>query len=737
MPPKPFRVAKLSVKGVLPRSNASAHSGGVPHASTASKEKMQLLTYKMAFAQPNGTVPLLANKLSENRQVMRTEEGAQGAGPQAAHALDATRRWVREPDELCVASIRRSNNINKMNTYVATYKFDDPHWQPFLLPEIHVLPSPTKASSSSDDGERAAERPLDVSGGGGGGDDCPPTGSSGAPSPVGDAYNVYIDYNKLLSVELLSRHANYALRHLVQKGHAMYFVNYAQHSLLEMRGLVEASYITCAYGIKGERLRTHLLHVGPLDVRDVVEVDAATGRSIVNLKKKGVRKGVVAVSLVEGYGTWFQRKPMLWQRTRRVGALQSQLGAFDYQLCASEAVGKTEAHEVSLLEPHVRLMGTGGGAEAVGIIASSQVAQNNKLYVGQFEAPVITALDAVHQLMHRVAVHNRLVRPAEAAPDPTGMDSLWPAPDVERHRRLEVERLLPVSWVTRTPPPYVPLEVDLPFRIQVSKPSVFHTEGGGGQPSSVVFPTGGTVGSPMVKGVPLSLFEYNMHQGVDHYIFDDAPSARPTKWWSQKSNMPYNGHMYCMRSGLLDYVVPAEAFANPLASPSSAAHRRSSALSQQWKRERRRRRSRLAQVKRASLNGHEHEREKPRHDKGEAEEESGSDGQPLTPTTELWRKGQTNLTDHDEASLAAEDALLYHEEQERYSTQRRPPLESIVPPSPKAAERTARYEHHLLGEKPVSGQPTADALVQRKLRQRALKSRQLRRRQKRSTDGVE
>ncbi|EPY41130.1 hypothetical protein AGDE_02795, partial [Angomonas deanei] len=318
-------------------------------------------------------------------------------------------------------------------------------------------------------------------------------------------------------MELMARHANYSLRHLVQKGHAMYFVTYSQHSILEMRGLIESSFITCSYGVRGERLRTHLVHVGPLDLRDVMELKKEADGTLsvhFNLNKPTVRRGVVALSLVEGYGTWFQRKPMLWQRTRRIGALQSTMGAYNYDLLPPHSVGRRHPYEVSLLEEHASTMGgtAGGGCEAVGIIASSLVSQNKKMYLGQFEAPAIAALDSVQQLAHHTALHHKLVREVS---DPSRM-----------------EQFLPVSWVTRTPPPYVPLESDLPFKLQLSRPNVF--------PVSDVrhpYPTGGTVGSPFIEGAPLTLMEYHLHQGVDHYVFDDAPNARPLKWWNQKSNL--------------------------------------------------------------------------------------------------------------------------------------------------------------------------------------------------------
>lgn len=664
----------------------------------------------------------------------------------ASHPL-SSRRWVREADELCVESLRRSDRLESINTYVATYKLHDPQWQPLLLPEVHVLQAALNSVDDSGEGKANStgwRDPRDhkvvdhagspfsfpsslasAEGGCAGPPPPPPHGQRKTFEKTNGWSEVYLHYNKLTSLELMSRHANFALRHIVQRGHAMYFITVSQHSILAPRGLVEASHITCAYGVKGERLRTYLQHVGPLDARDVLHLDAKTRSVKWEWDRAGVPRGVVAVSLVEGYGTWFQRKPMLWQRSRRIGALQAQMGAHQYLLSAPETVGRWRDHEVSLLEPHTRIFGAvadvpsrehehstssdpiadeadtplkhttstspttashpygtdpdgggghdgsggggdgaftsrgGGGAMAVGIVASSQIAQNPKLYLGQLEAPVITALDAVHQLAYRSAVHHHLVRPFRPPPSSsaiTASSSLTPPFSVDStptlsmeeriattkaikekeeeeggrlwRRRLCMEEFLPISWTTRTPPPYVPLEAELPFTVQLSRPSVLHLSSshcqerppagkgrGNGRERTQRMEkndrcggrvgeggAGWTIGMPMlqrhavfrVRGedthtplspsssptLPVACMEFILHQGVDHYVFDDSPSARPMKWWNQKSNMPYNGTLYAMRSGWLDAVEPLWTMANPL--PSKTSDSRHSAGSPAW-----------------------------------------------------------------------------------------------------------------------------------------------------------
>ncbi|KEG09686.1 hypothetical protein DQ04_04811010 [Trypanosoma grayi] len=533
-----------------------------------STERLRLLTYPMALAQPHATVPLLQTPTdmthderhpSSSCHVKLRGLAKEYPCPQGGGIVNP-RRWVRGPEELCVASLRRSKNMNKINTYVATYKFDDPQWSPILLPSVVLRPPRPAEADAHETAEGKEKTGKDPAGA-----VAAPAAVSSPPSdptpPFADEASsdyrgrVVIDHNKLVTLECMARHVNFSLRHIVQKGHGVYLLHHAQHSVLHPKGIVEQSFVTCSFGIRGERLRTDIVHVGPLDAMDVLDVQTGPGghtRCVFDFQKPNVARGVVAVSQVEGYGTWFQRKPMLWQRSRRIGALQSQLGAFAYDLAAPHAVGKRHECDVFLLAPHMHFFANGaGGAEAVGIVASSQVAQQERLYLGEFEAPAMTALDAVHQLAHASALRCRLVTPVSS--DKKSCED----------EAAEMETLLPVSWATRTPPPYVPLEADLPFKLQMSRPAVIGGEAHQHQ-QQMAYPTGGTVGSPFVGGAPLVLFEYNLHQGVDHYVFDDAPSARPMKWWSQKSNLPYSGYMYFVRSGRVDSLTPTEEIPNPL-----------------------------------------------------------------------------------------------------------------------------------------------------------------------------
>ena len=374
-------------------------------------------------------------------------------------ALQA-RRWVRKGSELCVEGVFRSRKL--LTEYVAKYKFDDPQWREMLL------------------------------------------------LPCGNP----------IALELKARHCNNALKHLVQKGHAMYYTTHTQHSVLYPRGLAERAHITCAFGTKGERLVTNILHEGPLDAREPL----------------GPR-GIVAVSQVQGFGTHFDRKPMLWQRSRRVGALQAHMGAYDWTLWHPDDVGRRQVEDVMLLKPHTKFVG--GGATSIGIVSSISVAAHPFHYVGEFDAPMTCSVDAVHQLAHLGAAKSKMVKPKEA--------------------------LHAVAWITRSPKPYLPLEVDLPFRLQLSRPQIFHAR------NEIV---NTTVGRPFVDGVPMMQFEALMRQGEEQYIFDDSVASRPLTFWSQRNSRIFDGEFWFVRDEHVDNLNIAEGLRNPFEPEAEVKKRR-------------------------------------------------------------------------------------------------------------------------------------------------------------------
>ncbi|CUG71412.1 Hypothetical protein, putative [Bodo saltans] len=387
--------------------------------------------------------------------------GASGSSESGANSQPA-RRWVRDPSELCVSGMFRHSKT--LTEYVAKYKFDDPNWNSIL--EL----------------------------------------------PCGNP----------ISMEMRGRHCNTALRHIVQKGHALYFICASQHTVLHPKGVIEQSHVTCSIGIRGERLRTSIIHEGPVDAAE----------------RNGPR-AVLGISQVEGYATWFQRKPMLWQRSRRIGGLQAHLGAYDWTMLDPQDVGRQRDTEVMLLgSPHTNMVG--GGCNSTGIVSSINISQHPFLFLGEFDAPALTAIEAVQQTAHLVAQSNQLVskpRPSSVAGGAT-----------------EIEPLHALGWVTVTPPPYVPLESDLPFQIQMARPNVYTSRDT--YPSTVI-------GNPFHDGAPVMMVEYNMRQGAEHYLYDDSPSSRPTKWWSQKANFPYSGMMWLAREGNLEHLVLRDTVHNP------------------------------------------------------------------------------------------------------------------------------------------------------------------------------
>ena len=386
-------------------------------------------------------------------------------------APSVARRWVREPFETCVDKVMRSSRL--LSEYVASYKLWDPQWQPLLM------------------------------------------------LPCGNP----------ICFDLRARHVNVALRHLVQKGHAMYFVTQTQHTVLHPRGIAERAYVQCSMGLKNERLVTLLYHEGPINAKDPTGPRATLG-----------------ISESRSFACNFRRFPMLIQRSRRVGALQGQSGAFDWLLCAPNEVGRQLPEESFLLANHMQSVG--GGATAVGIVSSQMVAKHPYQYLADFEAPSSCAVDAVHQLLHWSALGNQLTTSGEA--------------------------LHAIAFNVRTPPPFCPLENELQFQVQCSAPQVFR---------DFKEMHSGVVGTPYVSAKSVSFSEFSVRQGCPEFIYDQGPSHRPARWWRQHFAIPYFGNMYWVRDGLLDTLRVEEDLPNPFLSLESDTplrpHRGASKLSPQ------------------------------------------------------------------------------------------------------------------------------------------------------------
>lgn len=365
--------------------------------------------------------------------------------PEAA----AARRWMRDANETCVQGVMKSQRL--LTNYVATYKFGDPQWRSIL-----ALP---------------------------------------CGNPV--------------SLELRGRHVVTQLRHLVQKGHAVFVIETTQNTVFHAHGLAERSFVTTSLGKTLDHLVCTMYHEGPLDAAN----------------PHGDR-GVVAASVVTGRPTAFARKPMLVDRTRRVGGLQAQMGAFSWVTHAPPDVGRRLAHESMLLADHTRVLG--GGVFSTGIVSSQQVAQHDTLYMHEFEAPSVCAVEAMSQLAYLTARKGELVADGEPLH--------WGA------------------WITETPWPWAALEADLPFKLQASRPTVarkrehFQTR---------------NVGVPFAEGLFTKL-DMHLFQGAPEYVYEGAgPVSRPRKYWSQKDSNPYKTAAYLVRDGNLPQLVPYQRIKNP------------------------------------------------------------------------------------------------------------------------------------------------------------------------------
>jgi hypothetical protein len=459
------------------------------------------------------------------------------------HTDVGPRRWVRSSAETCVASIQRSRRL--LSQYVASYRMDDPQWAPLL------------------------ELPCG--------------------NPV--------------ALEIRARHVNYGLRHLVQKGHALYIVHSTDHTVLHPRGLATRTHVTCALDGRDEHLLTQMVHEGPLDAEDP---DGPVG--------------VVAMSLARSVAGPFHRRPMLWQRSRRVGALQAQLGAYDWVMHDPHVVGRADSNEVLLLKNETTFVG--GGLTTKGICSSLAIAHHPYHYTHQFEAPPAVGVDAMHQAAYLCAARNETV-------------------DDESREPLHA-----LAWSTRTPYPWMPIELDLPFYITCSSPQVHRTpvlpelleqhaaeqarreseagetvlggtkrgnkKGSSKQQSPLMNdkrPTKGrakriqtddeegtpewfaaqaakhetehavrgaalisaalnegrahtlpprTIGTPYHVGGAILHMEVGLKQGAPEYTYDQGPSSRSSQWWSQKFSIPYESSIYLARDGQLENLVLAE-----------------------------------------------------------------------------------------------------------------------------------------------------------------------------------
>ena len=306
------------------------------------------------------------------------------------------------------------------------------------------------------------------------------------------------------------RHIGFNLRHLLQANFPLFIVHQTQHSVLQPRGIAERSYVTCAGARSKAEITFHIVHEGPIDARE---------------GKEGER-GVVAVSQAYAWAGEYDRREMLWKRSRRIGALACQNGAFDWEISHPEDCGREADEEVFLLEKHMKFLG--GGVASKGFVSSHSVARHPYLYMTSFEAPPCCAIDTIQQLHHRNAVNNEMV--------------------------ADGEKLISLAWVVQSPWPFLALEADMHFDCQVGRPEVYMPEDK--LPHSAI-------GFPFVGGAPLQSTDWCITQGNPDYVFDESPAHRPWNWWQQQRAENYYGSMWCTRESHLDKLEIKEDVRNP------------------------------------------------------------------------------------------------------------------------------------------------------------------------------
>jgi hypothetical protein len=391
----------------------------------------------------------------EMKDVFKTgAEGVAGGLAQfdPSHA-NAERRWMRGSLESCVKNVMKSDKL--VTNYVATYKFNDPQWAPMLK------------------------------------------------LPCGNP----------IAFELRARHINVALRHLVQLGHALYLLRDVQHTVFHPRGIAERAMVTCSQGDGGNRLKTIVVHEGPLDAAN----------------PHGDR-GVVGVSVAEGMAGPYVRWTMVLERTRRVGAIQAGMGAMDWTLMAPALTGRAQHEEVFLLEKHTAFRSQ--AAVSAGIVSSAHIAKHPFQYVTEFEAPSPVVADTFNQLAYFCGSQNFLFDAAGGEP------------------------LHALAWSQSGGSPIgVPLEVDLPFKVQCSRPEVCEDRGQFGSFG---------VGSPYSDGAPVFKVSQQLFQGSPEYLYDGlGPSSRPGKWWRQKDCLVAEQAAYYVRDGNIDKLQSFDGVPNP------------------------------------------------------------------------------------------------------------------------------------------------------------------------------
>lgn len=315
-----------------------------------------------------------------------------------------------------------------------------------------------------------------------------------------------------VALEVRGRHVNFALRHHVQRGHAQYIIHISDHSVLHPHGNIERTFVTLSRGTDGNCLKTILHHEGPID----------------GANPHGDRD-ILAVSCVEGRAGPVDRWKSLVQRSRRSGAIQASMGALDHTVVPHEFVGREDDSQVFLLANHTRSLD--GAISSEGLTSSVNIARHPYLYLTEFEAPSPVVADIMDQTAYFGAFESDLV------------DSKAGEPFLCVGSRWSCNKVFAP-----------PLEADMPFKVEQSRPAVVEDR--------IPF-EGMKEGMPLLHGAPLVRFEQHIHQGSPEFRYEAAPSTRSGHWWFQKDAwVGYREAVY-VREGNLKKLQPAVRPVNP------------------------------------------------------------------------------------------------------------------------------------------------------------------------------
>ncbi len=436
---------------------------------------------------------LFGNEISLSSFNQQKNKNSSSADSQLDEHDSTPRRWSRNGDELCVAQIQKTSSF--LTTYEASYRFDDPQWNPILS-----LP---------------------------------------CGNPV--------------SLEMRARHINYGLRHLVQRGHAFYCVRKTDHSVFHPKGIAAISHVVCSYDEKNERLLTQIVHEGPIDAADpdgkwdiVAASDARSIAQAFQRKQMSVHRSRRIGSLQSQMGTYNwelytaselnREHPceafLLKQETLPFGA-----GLTAKAIISSAQIAKHPFHYVNPFEAPAQC-----AVDAFQQAMTISAKHNGLLRDGE--------------TLHTIAWKTRSYFPYNPIELDLPFDLHVGPPMV--HRGEQDLKLLPslnVGFPYFRQKKFSEKEEE--EQEEDTKTTTNSTTKSKTKKSkSKEFLTQDEINEQDRKRAQKQLtvlqFDVAMIQGASQYIYDEGKAYRAAKFWAQKNALPYECTFYCVRDGLLD-----------------------------------------------------------------------------------------------------------------------------------------------------------------------------------------